>query len=74
MKTQAFRLSLRVDVCLTAQQLWPDGDGPEHPTIADVRTLLEEEGGCLNALRKWDPLSTCLISWDQEFQITTVPS
>lgn len=40
MKTFAFR----VTSYLTVGELWPDGDAPADPTIADARAVIEKYG------------------------------
>jgi hypothetical protein len=37
-----FSFSFSGDVVLTPEQIWPDGDGPAHPTADDVRALLDK--------------------------------
>lgn len=57
MKT--FRILLEVDVVLTEGELWPDGDAPENPTVADVQELIRNEGGSAYLIRTWS-LEECV--------------
>lgn len=38
---KTFRITYEVDVELTANEIWPDGDGPENPTSDDVIELVK---------------------------------
>lgn len=49
-----FLLSLEMNVDLSMEELWPDGDGPEDPTEEDVVNLIKSEGGILEILNDWN--------------------
>ncbi len=49
-----FQITYTVDATLDADALWPDGDAPENPTAADVRELIENEGGILRVIDDWN--------------------
>lgn len=38
---------------LTADQIWPNGDGPINPTVADVRAEFAKAGRPASAARDW---------------------
>ncbi|RKZ99308.1 MAG: hypothetical protein DRQ42_08030 [Gammaproteobacteria bacterium] len=40
-------------IVLTADQIWPDGDGPDNPTAEDVLARIEADGGALTVLDGW---------------------
>jgi hypothetical protein len=42
--SKAFTLSITGSVTLTVEQIWPDGDAPENPTVEDVRARVESWG------------------------------
>lgn len=50
---KSFRIVFEVDEVLTIQDLWPDGDASENPTIADVYKLINKHGG-LDILKSWN--------------------
>jgi hypothetical protein len=35
---------------LTREQVWPDGDGPEHPTARDVADAMNGHAGGLSSI------------------------
>ncbi len=37
-----FRIEIRSSCELSIEQIWPDGNAPENPTIEDVRELLDD--------------------------------
>jgi hypothetical protein len=53
MSEPRFYLTIEVSVTLCKGELWPDGDGPEDPTEADVLALIKSEGGPIEILRDW---------------------
>lgn len=42
--SQYFLLNLNVEVDLSVEEIWPDGNAPENPTKEDVQKLLDEVG------------------------------
>ncbi len=57
-----FAFSVSCDVRLSVKNLWPDGNAPEHPSVADVVALIQKDGGLRHILRAWD--------LDQEMELT----
>lgn len=41
---KAFTISITGSVTLTPEQIWPDGDAPENPTVEDARARVESWG------------------------------
>lgn len=52
--SKSFNLSYQVNVTLTVEELWPEGDAPKNPTVADVEALVEREGGWARVLNFWN--------------------
>lgn len=48
-----FCITYTIDAVLHQDDIWPDGDAPEHPTADDVRALLER-GPVIVNLRDWN--------------------
>jgi hypothetical protein len=53
-KSKRFQITYHVDVELYANELWPDGDAPENPTVSDVRRLIHKSGGIYRVLDDWN--------------------
>ncbi len=51
---KVFHFSLSADVDLEIDQIWPDGDAPENPTVDDVLKVIAACGGAHEILRDWD--------------------
>jgi hypothetical protein len=51
---KTFRLSYTMTCDLTAEQIWPDGDGPRRPKPADVEKAIRSAGGWVAVLKDWD--------------------
>lgn len=49
-----FWIELHVSHLLSVDQLWPDHDAPENPTVEDVELLLGEEGDVTHVLSEWN--------------------
>ena len=59
MGTPTFFFEVSAVYAFTAEELWPaedwpDGDGPENPTVDTVRALIDECGGDRCVIRDWD--------------------
>jgi hypothetical protein len=50
----SFFVTIQVNVTLKKSEMWPDGDGPDEPTEADVLALIGDEGGPIEILREWN--------------------
>lgn len=66
-KLSKFRFEFGVDITLHEDQIWPDGDAPENPTVEDVQELLDDLGmSATCTINEWN-----LIRRDEdEFKIT----
>ena len=62
---RGFRLYYEGETFLRVQDLWPDGDAPENPTVADVRALMRAEGPDWKVIREWDLDHDVVISVDR---------
>lgn len=40
-----FRITITFQDTFDVDALWPDGDGPDNPTVEDVREMLDTLGG-----------------------------
>lgn len=49
-----FQLLYTIDVVLDTDEIWPDGDAPENPTVADVEKVIAKCGGWDRIIRDWD--------------------
>ena len=52
--TKQFRITYTIDVTLSENDLWPDGDGPDKPTAEQVAALIRKEGGFPNIIEEWN--------------------
>ena len=50
---KVFNFSIQADINLTVEQIWPDGDAPENPTVDDVLAVIKHNGGKDRILRDW---------------------
>ena len=51
---KGFNFSIAADIWLRVEDIWPDGDAPENPTVADVLAVIAKCGGTERVLRDWD--------------------
>ncbi len=49
-----FSINLSCDVVLSISDLWPEGNAPDHPTVADVVELVRKDGGLRHIIRAWN--------------------
>ena len=54
MSTATFSIRYEIDITLRVDQIWPDGDAPENPTIADVHDIIEQCGGIERVICDWN--------------------
>lgn len=54
MNDPKFRISYQMDAVLSVKNLWPDGNAPENPTEEDVLKLIDNDGGILDVIHKWN--------------------
>ena len=52
-KQKMFHFEIRYDVSFSVDEIWPDGDAPEDPTLDDVMAVLKQCGGKRVVLRDW---------------------
>jgi len=67
MPVKTFRLSYKLDVDLTEDDIWPDGDVPANPTVDDVYQVVEEAGGFVEIINDWN-----LVDLDEEEKVFTI--
>jgi hypothetical protein len=48
-----FSIELDATLDLSISEIWPDGDAPENPTVADVVAVLEKHGSVTSVLSDW---------------------
>lgn len=51
---KTFILQYDIDVTLDVDELWPDGDAPDDPTVADVVALIKRCGGWRKVISDWN--------------------
>jgi len=51
--TARFGFHIDCEVILSAEDIWPDGDGPDFPTVNDVEALVQDAGGPWEVIRDW---------------------
>lgn len=51
---KSFKISISFEYDYSLDELWPDGDAPENPTVQDVVDLIEQCGGVRQVLHDWD--------------------
>ena len=57
-----FEFDISINCTLDIEQIWPDGDAPINPTVADVRKVFIESGhsryargsAIIRAAQEWD--------------------
>lgn len=49
-----FNIRVYFDDEFSADELWPDGDAPENPTVKDVEVLINQCGGLRQVIHDWD--------------------
>ena len=52
--TKQFRITYTIDVTLSENDIWPDGDAPENPTAEQVAALIRKEGGFPKIIDEWN--------------------
>ena len=57
-----FTLSIQIDATLDYDEIWPDGDAPEKPTVDDVKEALLGPGW--RDIRDHHYISDKLADWD----------
>lgn len=49
-----FTISINGEVELTPEEIWPDGDAPENPTVEDVLEQMQKSGTKENFMSSWN--------------------
>lgn len=49
-----FTISINGEVELTPEEIWPDGDAPENPTVEDVLEQMQKSGSKENFMSSWN--------------------
>jgi hypothetical protein len=51
-----FDFDISITATLSVDDIWPDGDAPENPTVSDVRQVFIESGrgNIMRAAREWN--------------------
>ncbi len=51
-----FIFEINIATVLDIKEIWPDGDAPENPTVADVRArfLKDGRGNIIAAAQEWN--------------------
>lgn len=49
-----FHFSISAEISLDVDQIWPDGDAPENPTVDDVLAVIKACGGKRRVIQDWD--------------------
>lgn len=52
--SKSFHISVTFNYDYSIDELWPDGDAPENPTVQDVVDLIKQCGGVRQVLHDWD--------------------
>ena len=53
-KSVMFHFSISVETSLGIEDIWPDGDAPENPTVDDVLKVIAKCGGKRRVLEDWN--------------------
>jgi hypothetical protein len=51
---KTFRFAVSAEIHLEVDDIWPDGDAPENPAVADVLAVIAKDGGKKHVLSEWD--------------------
>jgi hypothetical protein len=64
-----FDFDISITATLTVDDIWPDGDAPENPTVSDVRRVFIESGrgNVMRAAHEWclDDDAYLIISYSE---------
>lgn len=61
---QTFSFRIEADVDLTLDELWPDGDAPDNPTVDDVIAIVERTPSLHRMLNDWNLMDLLELSID----------
>ena len=54
-----FIITYEVNHAYSIEDIWPDGDAPENPTVADVKKVLDECGSVEQVVLDWEMIDPC---------------
>lgn len=60
-ETKTFRVEIDGMVDLTVEEVWPDGDAPENPTVGDVAKRIRNYGSPDRVIRDWNLPTTISV-------------
>lgn len=68
--SKLFTVSISFDYDFSIDELWPNGDAPENPTVQDVVDLINKCGGVSKIICDWDIDRNleCIIKDDKELK------
>jgi hypothetical protein len=52
--SKRFTFEIGTTLDLSADDIWPDGDAPDEPTVDDVLAVIKQCGGARRILSDWD--------------------
>ena len=52
--SKKFLLQYTIDCTVSLDELWPENDGPENPTVEDVEDLINSCGGWERVILDWN--------------------
>jgi hypothetical protein len=52
--TKTFLIEWGGEACLTVDEIWPDKNAPENPTVEDVIAVMRREGSLSRLLSNWN--------------------
>ena len=61
---QTFNFRIEADVDLTLDEIWPDGDAPDNPTVDDVIAIVERTPNLSRMLNDWNLMDLLELSID----------
>ena len=70
---KVFCFSISGEAALAVEDIWPDGDAPENPTLDDVLKVITGCGGRLRVLEDWDLLDDLDLDVSDDTGIRHVP-
>jgi len=70
---KSFGFSISAELSLDVEEIWPDGDWPEDPTVDDVPKVIAQCGGKMRILHDWDLDSDLDLTVSDEKEARNVP-
>jgi hypothetical protein len=61
-----FCFSIETHVDLTVDEIWPDNDAPENPTVDDVLKVIAECGGATQVIQDWNLVDDLTLSVSED--------